>query len=113
MPILALLMRQLTQGLVPLKVKGDVEWTLNRLDDGGWAIGLLNNRGVIKPQHGILPTDHREAQEVTLTVPFRVRDGTEWVTEIKLEWHAAGDAAMATLTLPPGAVRLVRVIPER
>jgi hypothetical protein len=112
-PVLALLMRHLTQGLVPLKVTGDAEWTLNRLDDGGWAIGLLNNRGVTKPQHGVLPTDHRAAQEVTLTVPFHVRDSAEWVTETKVQWQNQGGRATAKLTLPPGAVRLVAIQPEQ
>src|SRR5207248_1124232 len=35
-PLLAHAMRQVTEGLVPVRASGDVEWTLSRLDDGGW-----------------------------------------------------------------------------
>src|SRR5262249_49183649 len=33
-PVLGLLLRHLTEGLVPVRVTGDVEWVANRLDDG-------------------------------------------------------------------------------
>jgi hypothetical protein len=63
-PVLAPLMQHLTQGLLPVKVGGDVEWVVNKLDApaGGWLVTLLNNRGVLKPQHGVNPTNHREHQ---------------------------------------------------
>ena len=112
-PLLGPLLRHLVQGLVPLRVGGDVEWTLNRLDDGGWAVGLLNNHGVIKPQHGVMPTDHAAAEAVTLTTPFPVRRGEEWVTDTKVEWQPSGAGATARLTIPAGAVRLVAFQPAR
>ncbi len=68
-----MLLRQVAQNLVPLSVKGDVEYVINRLDDGGWLIALLNNRGIDKPQHGILPTDYREAQKSICALNFRFR----------------------------------------
>ena len=100
------------RGLLPLKVSGDVEWTLNGLDDGRLLVGLLNNRGVIKPQHGVLPTDHREAQPVTLTVPFAVRNSAEWFTESDLKWESAANGSRLTLESPAGGVRLVAITPS-
>jgi hypothetical protein len=99
------------QGLLPVKVSGDVEWTLNRLDDGGWAVGLLNNRGIYKPQHGITPTDHAEAQEVTIAVPFKVAKSSEWMNETDVAWQAAGNGSSTTVSVPAGAVRVVAVYP--
>ena len=61
-PLLALLMQEFSDRVVPLQVTGDVEWTLSRLEDGGWLIGLLNNRGVNKPQHGVNPTDYSQCR---------------------------------------------------
>lgn len=110
-PLLGLLLRHLTEGLVPIKVTGDVEWVVNRLDGGGWLVALLNNRGVLKPTHGILPTDQREAVSVTLRAPFRIQQGEEWITETPLDWHAEGSGAAITLTVPAGAVRLVAIRP--
>jgi len=111
-PLLGLLMRHLTQGLVPVKVTGDVQWIVNRLDDGGWLVALFNNRGVIKPQHGVLPTMHEEAQQVTLRVPFGVIKSAEWLTETPVPWQGAGNGATTSITIPAGGVRFVAVYPR-
>jgi hypothetical protein len=106
-PVLALVMRHVVEGLLPVKVGGDIEWVLNRLDDGGWLVSLLNNRGIIKPQHGMLPTDHREEQVVTLRAPFVVPRSYDCVTEQPVRWLPADKGSQARLTLPAGAVRMV------
>ena len=110
-PVLSLLLRHLTEGVVPVRVTGDVEWVVNRLEDGGWLVALLNNRGINKPIHGINPTDLREAQTVTLRVPFAVQKSAEWITETPLTWQNADKTATLTLTLPAGAVRFVAFTP--
>ncbi len=102
-PILSLLMRHLAAGIVPIHVDGDVEWTLNHLADGGWLVAILNNRGVFKPQHGMLQTDHRESVAATIRPAFRISRCEEWTT---------GDAPVPSggavaLTVPAGGVRLV------
>jgi hypothetical protein len=111
-PLLGLLLEHLTQNLVPLSVKGDVEYVINRLDDGGWLVALLNNRGIYKPQHGILPTDYREAQTVSLRAQFSVSKSSEWITEGTEAWkNEAGHSSMS-ITVPAGVVRLIAVYPE-
>jgi hypothetical protein len=99
--------------LVPVKVTGDVEWLVNRLDDGGWLITLLNNRGIMKPQHGILPTDPRETQTITLRVPFPVQQSAEWLTGQAVTWKAEARSSSVTLTIPAGAARLIAIMPGR
>jgi hypothetical protein len=111
-PLLSHLMRHLAEGLLPVSVGGDVEWVVNRLEDGGWLVALFNNRGMIKPQHGILPTDQREAQVVTLGVSFGVRRSSEWLTETELHWQSAKSGATTQLTVPAGAVRFVAIYPS-
>lgn len=108
-PLLALLMRESAIGLAPISVAGDVEWALNRLDDGGWLVTLLNNHGVIKPQHGVLPTDHHAAQRVTLRTGFRVKNSREWLTESAVGWETEGRGSKAEVTVPAGGVRMVEV----
>ncbi len=106
-PMLALLMGQLADPLVPLRVAGDVEWTLNRLDSG-WVVALVNNRGINKPQHGVNPTDLRESQEVTLTVPSEITASAEWITGTPQNWQKGQKHnSTLTLTVPAGVVRLV------
>lgn len=106
-PMLALLMERLSDPLMPIRVAGDVEWTLNSLN-GGWVIALINNRGINKPQHGVNPTDLREEQTVTLSVPTVVAASTEWITASPLAWRKMLDQrSLLTVTVPAGGVRLV------
>jgi hypothetical protein len=111
-PVLGHLLRHLTLGLLPVKVSGDVEYVVNQLQDGGWLVALFNNRGVIKPQHGVLPTDHREAQAVTLRVPFAIERSAEWMTGGEVRWQGAGKESAATILIPAGAVRLIPIHPR-
>ena len=110
-PLLAVLMQALASGQAPIRVAGDVEWVLNRLEDGGWLVTILNNRGVNKPQHGILPTDQAEAQTVTLRTQFAVVQCSEWITESAVSWQVVGDASSVTLTVPAGATRMIEIRP--
>jgi hypothetical protein len=111
-PLLSLLMQSLTAGQVPIQVRGDVEWTLNKLDDGSWLVALFNNRGIIKPTHGVLPTDQREAQTVTLHTGFSVKESAEWLTVSRLDWKTGDKESTLTLTVPAGAVRLIHLSPR-
>ena len=93
-PLLPLLMRHLTPGLLPIRVSGDIEWAVNRLDNGGWLVTLLNNRGVMKPQHGVLPTDYRQAQTVRIDADFNVGRSDEMGgPRAHLDWNAVCRAA--------------------
>ncbi|HET6248886.1 MAG TPA: hypothetical protein VFE47_14410 [Tepidisphaeraceae bacterium] len=112
-PLLALLMQRLTAGLVPIQVRGDVETTIGRFDDGAWLVTLLNNRGVIKPQHGILATDYHEAQLVRLSTPYKVAHSREWVTDQDIKWSRQENVSKTEVTVPAGVVRLVRIEPSR
>jgi hypothetical protein len=107
--ILGLLMRELVAGLVPIKVHGEVEWALNKLEDGGWAVTLLNNRGVIKPQHGILPTEHDQRQAVRISTSFAVKSAREWMTDSTIEVNANGTGSRVSLIVPAGGVRIVEI----
>jgi hypothetical protein len=107
-PLVALLVRHLVKGLLPVEVHGDVEYLVDKLDDGGLLVALLNNRGVDKPQHGVVPTDHSQTQAVELTVPFAVARSSEWLTSTALSWQGSS----LTLTVPAGVARLVAIYPR-
>ena len=110
-PLLGLIMKELADAVTPIRVRGDVEWTLNRLADGGWLVGLLNNRGVLKPQHGVNPTDGREVQKVDIATPFRVKLGEEWIAGETVDWKSSGVGSSTSLVVPAGATRLLYVRP--
>ncbi len=106
-PFLGRLLQHLVQGLAPIRVRGDVEWTLGRLPDGGWLVGLFNNRGVTKPQHGVLPTDHSQAVTVKLRTNWPVSKSEEWMAGGTPNWRGSD----CDVTVPAGAVRLIAVYP--
>ena len=106
-PLLGLLLRNVTEGLMPVQARGDVEWLLNRLDDGRWIIALLNNAGIDKPQHGIMPTRHEEVRRVELHADFNVRAARELLTGAEVPWKEKS----AVLEVPAGAGRVVLVEP--
>ena len=109
-PILSLLMQQLTEKLMPVRVSGDVEWTLNHLDDGGWVVGLLNNSGINKPQHGVNPTDLSQARQVQIWSQFNVAASSEWMADDHIEWRPINHGcSKAEMTIPAGGVRLVQL----
>lgn len=110
-PLLGCLLRHLVEGLAPVRAVGDVEWVLNRLDDGRWLIALLNNSGVEKPQHGVVPTRHEEARTVLLEAAFPVRSSEEWLARETVKWERIGNGAKCQVSVPAGAVRLIVVQP--
>jgi hypothetical protein len=110
-PVVSWVMREVTRGVMPLRVDGDVEWMVNKLPDGGWTVTVMNNRGVIKPQHGVNPTEHGEAQAVRIVARFRVQKSEEWMTGTPVEWKAIDGGAAAAIAVPAGAVRVVAVYP--
>jgi hypothetical protein len=75
-PVVARLFAHLTRGLMPVEVDGDVEWLLNR-GEQGWLVTLLNPAGAAKPQQGITPTDYRENRAVTIRCRVPVRSARD------------------------------------
>jgi len=93
------LFAHLTRGLMPIEVRGDVNWLVNRTQTG-WVVTLLNPAGQDKPQQGITPTDYRQNRRVEIVShvpvttardrllpdePLKVESGA-----VKLEVQAGG-----------------------
>jgi len=105
--VLGLILQKLVDGLMPIKVRGDVESVLNQTAKGDWIVTLFNNNGYIKPQHGILPTD--QSQEVTVIIQSRspIAKSSEWVTGRPVTWTRRNDHFEAQLVVPAAGVRFV------
>src|SRR5262249_62003068 len=58
-PTLPRLFAHLTRGLMPVEVRGDVQWLVNK-NATGWMVALLNPAGAAKPPQGITPTGYRQ-----------------------------------------------------
>ena len=112
-PVLAQLLREIVEGLTPITVVGDVEWAINRLDDGSWVVVMLNNSGVEKPQHGIVPTRHEEARSVRLEAKFAVAKSEEWLTNTLVTWKSDPQKSTVESIIPAGAARLIMAAPAK
>jgi hypothetical protein len=108
-PALAQLLAHLTRGLMPVEVKGDVEWLVNRTDTG-WLVTLLNPAGQAKPQQGITPTDYRDNRKVTIRAAVPVGAASDWLfPDEKLVAKEEPAGAVLELIVPAGGVRLVEL----
>jgi hypothetical protein len=112
-PMLAQLFAHLTRQLMPVEVRGDVEWLVNR-SERGWIVTLLNPAGQAKPQHGVTPTDYRENRTVTLHTAQPVASAADWLfPEEKLHPRAVGEGSVLELVVPAGGVRIVELLAGR
>ena len=109
LPVFGQLLAHLTLGLMPVEVRGDVEWMVNRTASG-WVVTLLNPAGQAKPQQGITPTDFRENRKVTIRTRGPASAASDWLmpdAELKLRKEEGGSAV--DLVVPAGGVRIVEL----
>lgn len=103
------LLEHLTCGLMPFQVFGDVEYALNRREDG-WLVTLMNHRGVYK-----LPTEPEQvfphqARNATIALNRRPRHATDWINDQPLTPVVDGDRWSLSVHLPPGELRIVHIV---
>jgi len=68
MPLVEMLMRQIINEALPIDVRGDIEYGLNKVADGWWVY-LINNKGVTK--YATTPEEVSSAEMANVTVNMR------------------------------------------
>lgn len=107
-PVLAKLLGHLTRGLMPVEVEGQVQWMVNRTQNG-WAVTLLNPAGQDKPQQGITPTDFRQNRTVTirsLQPVISAEDILSTSDRLEVKAHSSGTYTISC-EVSAGAVRII------
>ena len=107
-PLVALVLAYARQGLLPLEVTGEVEWLLNRTDQG-WLVALLNPSGNQRLQHGVGVTDYSQQRTATLHLPPESMTAKEWFTDAALAVVRDGGQSLVTATIPAGGIRIVEI----
>jgi len=110
-PLLSKVMLQLRQGLLPIEVKGDVEYSINR-NATGWVVTLMNNRGNYKSQHGLGIPRREESASVTITGPAIVdgRRVVEWTENAPVAiGPEKGSTGSLLLEVPAGDIRIIHI----
>jgi hypothetical protein len=92
---------------MPVEVKGDVQWLVNRTATG-WAVTLLNPAGQVKPQQGITPTDFRENRAVVIRTRVPVKSARDrLLPDEPLTVQAKEGGAEVKLTVLAGSARVI------
>jgi len=126
MPYMARLLQEVTSGLLPVEVRGNVEYAVN-LHPKGYVVMLSNNEGIAKMSHSPAKMDRKKTSEVVLRLrekPVKTEDWLgeepqswsfpeEWLPEytqpMKVEWKSDGDQFVASITLRAGEMRIFYV----
>jgi len=129
LPLAGYLLRRLTEEVLPLEIKGDIQYIINR-NEKGWVVGLINNNGVYKkcdmrnPGWGVKghenlvfdgvynPTvvDESKTSEILLSYPGYVYRAEELVRDLPVRVSYIKGNSEVQLTVPPGEVRVIQLM---
>jgi len=104
-PVVPRLFAHLSRDLMPIEVEGNVEWLLNR-QQNGWAVTLINPAGEQKPQHGIFPTDYTQNKTVTIRAKVPVKTAADF---LQPEDQLAVKDNAVTVNVLAGSVRIIEL----
>jgi hypothetical protein len=93
--------------VLPLEVKGDIEYGLNKLSDG-WLLYLINNKGVTKFTNKVQVLDVTKTANVE--VSLRNIKASE-ITELREQRTVPKNhkSNSITVAVPPGEIRVVKL----
>lgn len=106
-PFVECFLKSIVNEVLPLEVKGDIEYGLNKLSDG-WLLYLINNKGVTKF------TNKVQVLDVTKTANVEVSLGkikASEITELREQRTVPKNqkANSFTVAVPPGDIRVVKI----
>jgi hypothetical protein len=108
-PLAAHLLAHVFSNAVPLRVTGEVEYLLNKTEQG-WIVTLFNTNGVLKPQQGLAQVDRNAS--VTAKISARgqsIKGAQEWTSEKNLTIEKNNAEDSVTLVIAPGSVAIVEL----
>jgi hypothetical protein len=106
-PFAAHMLAHVFADATPIKVRGDVEYLVNR-SPSSWIVTLFNNNGVIKPQQGLAQVDRTAHVLATISLPSSASGSAyEWINEKPLEVRSENGEKKVIVDVPPGGVSIV------
>lgn len=104
-PFAAHLLAHVFADATPVRVNGDVEYLINRNNDG-WIVTLLNNNGVYKTQQGMAQVDRNAYVDVSISLRGeRIQSANEWISAAALK----ADANLVKVRIAPGGIAIVQL----
>ncbi|HEY3582395.1 MAG TPA: hypothetical protein VGK82_17705 [Pyrinomonadaceae bacterium] len=104
-PFAAHMLAHVFADATPVRVSGDVEYAINR-SDNGWIVTLLNSNGVYKTQQGMAQLDRNAYVNVSIALRGeKIQTANEWINDAALK----ADANSVNLRIAPGGVSIVEL----
>jgi hypothetical protein len=104
-PFAAHMLAHVFADATPVQVRGDVEYLINRTDNG-WVVTLLNNNGVYKTQQGMAQVDRNAYVDVSISLRGeKIVSATDWINDAALKIQSD----RTTLRIAPGGVAVVEL----
>jgi hypothetical protein len=108
-PFAAHMLAHIFADATPIKVTGDVEYLVNR-NDNGWVVTLFNNNGVIKPQQGLAQVDRNAYVTTTISLDGQqIQKAIDWISDKNVEVKSQNGKNSVTITIAPGAVAIMEL----
>ena len=106
-PFVEHFLKAFTRETLPLEVKGDIEYGLNKLSDG-WLLYLINNKGVTKFTNKAQTLDLSKTAKVEVSLKdIKVSRISELRERIEIPLDAIGNSF--AVEVPPGGVRVIKL----
>src|SRR6185295_4637369 len=108
-PFAAHMLAHVFADATPIKVSGDVEYLVNR-NENGWVITLINNQGVFKPQQGMAQVDRSAYVSVTLSAPEQtITKAVNWINDADVAVTRTNGRSEVGLSIAPGGVAIIEL----
>ena len=106
-PFAAHMLAHVFADATPIKVTGDVEYLLNR-NENGWVVTLINNNGVFKPQQGLAQVDRHAYVNATISLSgLTIQKAVDWMSDKEVELKN-GRSGVA-VSLAPGGIAVIEL----
>jgi hypothetical protein len=111
LPFVSFLLDKITKEVIPFRVKGDIEYGINKLKDG-WLLYLINNKGITKYPKTAQKTDESKTAKVKVLLKnIKTKKLTELRKNISIPYHANDNSF--TVLVPPGDVSIIKISVNR
>jgi hypothetical protein len=104
-PFAAHMLAHVFADATPVRVNGDVEYLINRTNNG-WVVTLLNNNGVYKTQQGMAQVDRNAYVNVAISLRGeKILSATDWISDVALKVQSD----QINVRIAPGGVAIVEL----
>ncbi len=104
-PFAAHMLAHVFADATPVRVKGDVEYLINRANNG-WVVTLLNNNGVYKTQQGMAQVDRNAYVNVSISLRGeKILSATDWINDAALKVQSD----QLNVRIAPGGVAVIEL----